>query len=55
VDLFRGRPALDGAGFVIPDGPGLGIEIDEALLKREAFRYWCPPMLLRRDGSLTNW
>ncbi|MCX7381928.1 MAG: mandelate racemase/muconate lactonizing enzyme family protein [Alphaproteobacteria bacterium] len=55
IDLFRGRPVLDGASFAVPDGPGLGIDIDETLLTRDTFRSWNPPMLRRRDGSVTNW
>jgi galactonate dehydratase len=55
ADLFPVRPALDGAFFAVPDGPGLGIEVDEKLLTAESFRFWNPPLLRRRDGSVTNW
>jgi galactonate dehydratase len=55
AELFPQRPEPDGAYFHIPDGPGLGIEVDEDLLTRESFRFWGPPLLRRRDGSLTNW
>jgi galactonate dehydratase len=55
AELFPQRPEPDGAYFQIPDGPGLGIEVDEDLLTREPFRFWGPPLLRRRDGSLTNW
>ncbi len=55
IDLFPDRPVLDGTGFVVPDRPGLGIEVDETLLGRDEFRHWNPPMLRRRDGSFTNW
>ena len=55
VDLFRGRPILAGSNFPVPDGPGLGITLDETLLTRDEFRFWNPPVLRRRDGSFTNW
>ncbi|MDR3470167.1 MAG: mandelate racemase/muconate lactonizing enzyme family protein [Devosia sp.] len=54
-DLFPMQPHLDGATFAVPDGPGLGIEVNEALLGSEAFRFWGAPRLKRRDGSVTNW
>lgn len=53
--LFPNAPSLAGTSFAIPDRPGLGIEVNEALLGKEAFRHWNPPMLKRRDGSHTNW
>jgi galactonate dehydratase len=54
-DVFTTRPMMDGAVYPVPDTPGLGIEIDEAALTREAFRFWEAPHLKRRDGSVTNW
>ncbi|MGL6210351.1 MAG: mandelate racemase/muconate lactonizing enzyme family protein [Paracoccaceae bacterium] len=54
-DIFTARPRLTGAVFPVPDTPGLGIEIDEVALTREAFRFWEAPHLKRRDGSVTNW
>ena len=54
-DLFPTQPQLDGVVFRVPDGPGLGIEVNEALLSQESFRFWEAPHLKRRDGSVTNW
>jgi len=54
-DLFPTQPVLDGVVFRVPDGPGLGIEVNEALLSQESFRFWEAPHLKRRDGSVTNW
>jgi len=54
-ELFPVQLALDGAEYVVPDGPGLGVEVDEARVARAAFRYWEAPHLHRRDGSYTNW
>jgi galactonate dehydratase len=44
-----------GAHILVPDAPGLGVEVDENRLRREEFRFWQAPMLRRRDGSVTNW
>jgi len=55
AELFPVMPRLDGAVFKVPTGPGLGIEVDEAQLTKEAFRFWEAPHLTRRDGSVTNW
>ena len=54
-EIFVQKPQLDGASFPLPDGPGLGLEIDEQRLVRDPFRFWNPPMLRRDDGSHTNW
>ena len=37
------------------DAPGLGIEVNEAQLIKDSFKFWQAPMLTRRDGSVTNW
>ncbi|WP_374621065.1 mandelate racemase/muconate lactonizing enzyme family protein [Devosia sp.] len=55
ADLFPVMPQLDGAIYRVPDGPGLGIEVNEALLTADSFKYWEAPHLRRRDGSVTNW
>jgi galactonate dehydratase len=53
---FIGKPVLEGACYPVPEGPGLGIDIDEARLPAAgAFRYFETPRLWRADGSLTNW
>ncbi len=54
-DMFPVQPRLDGAAYPVTDAPGLGIEVNEALLDRESFRFWEAPHLSRRDGSVTNW
>src|SRR5690606_29299557 len=46
--FFPARPKLDGAVFPVPQGPGLGIEVDEDLVKAQTFRPWNAPMLKRR-------
>ena len=54
-EFFPVQLELDGAEYVVPDGPGLGVEVDEARVARAAFRFWEAPHLRRRDGSYTNW
>jgi galactonate dehydratase len=55
AELFTQRAILDGPNFPVPTSPGLGIEVDEKVLRREAFRFAEMPKLRRRDGSFTNW
>jgi galactonate dehydratase len=54
-DLFPVQPRLDGANFPVPELPGLGVEVNEELAQRHAFKFWEAPHLRRRDGSYTNW
>jgi len=44
-------------GFVpVPDGPGLGIEVDEDVLEeRDGHDDWHNPVWRRPDGSVTEW
>ncbi|TLU66390.1 mandelate racemase/muconate lactonizing enzyme family protein [Thalassotalea litorea] len=35
--------------------PGLGIEINEDVVKKLAFDFWEPPRLVKPDGSYQNW
>jgi len=39
----------------VSDAPGLGVEVNEALIQQQSFKFWQAPMLYRRDGSVTNW
>jgi galactonate dehydratase len=55
AELFPQMPMLDGAVFRVPDGPGLGVEVNEEKLAADSFRFWEAPHLKRRDGSVTNW
>ncbi len=54
-DLFPVQPELVGARFPVPDTPGLGVELNEELAAKQAFKFWESPHLHRRDGSHTNW
>jgi galactonate dehydratase len=54
-EVFPVQPRLQGAVYPVSDAPGLGVEVDEKRLTRDAFRAWEAPHLTRRDGSFTNW
>jgi galactonate dehydratase len=54
-EVFPLQHMLEGTRFPVPDTPGLGIEVNEEYLKRQAFKFWEAPHLHRRDGSYTNW
>ncbi|HEY0209316.1 mandelate racemase/muconate lactonizing enzyme family protein [Acerihabitans sp.] len=54
--LFSKRAQLVGSSYQLPEGPGLGVDIDEhALAECEPFRFYEMPHLKRNDGSHTNW
>jgi L-alanine-DL-glutamate epimerase-like enolase superfamily enzyme len=54
-DFFPVQPHLQAAHYVVADLPGLGVEVNEALIAKQGFEFWEAPHLRRRDGSYTNW
>ena len=54
-DLFPVQHKLEGAAIPVPEGPGLGVEVNEELVAAQTFKFSEPPHLRRRDGSHTNW
>jgi len=54
-ELFSLQPRLDGVAYPVPDAPGLGIEVDEAAVQKQSFKFWEAPHWRREDGSHTNW
>ena len=54
-DLFPVHPKLEGSHFLVSDLPGLGVDFNEELAKKAAFKSWEAPHYHRRDGSYTNW
>ncbi len=54
-EFFPGLYELEGAFYRVRDTPGLGVDVDEALISKQSFRFWEAPHLVRRDGSVTNW
>jgi galactonate dehydratase len=55
TEIFPVQVKLENAHYIVPSTPGLGVEVDEQRLMRDAFRFWEAPHLHRRDGSFTNW
>lgn len=53
--IFSQRPVVEGNSFAIPSEPGLGVDVNEQLIKNLSFKYWEPPRLVKPDGSYTNW
>jgi galactonate dehydratase len=53
-EVYPLQPVADGPNIRVPDAPGLGVEVNESLLKppSDSTRRMC---LRRRDGSVTNW
>ncbi|MEO7220842.1 MAG: mandelate racemase/muconate lactonizing enzyme family protein [Devosia sp.] len=54
-EFFPVQPRLDGAYYPVTDAPGLGIEVNEELVRKQSFKFWEAPHLVRHDGSVTNW
>jgi len=54
-EIFTRRLWLAGNAYAVPDGPGLGVDVNEEALREKAVRLWEPPRLWRSDGSYTNW
>jgi galactonate dehydratase len=54
-EFFPVQPRLEGAVYRVSDAPGLGIEVNEELVKKQSFKFWEAPHLVRKDGSVTNW
>jgi galactonate dehydratase len=53
--IFPVQHKLEGAGFPVPTGPGLGVDVDEEYVKRQEFKFAEAPRLRKRDGSVQNW
>jgi galactonate dehydratase len=54
-ELFPKQPEMDGDRYIVPNGPGLGVEVNEEKAAAQAFEFWEAPHLKREDGSYTNW
>jgi galactonate dehydratase len=55
AEFFPVQPRLEGAVYPVSDAPGLGVEVNEDLIRKQEFRFWEAPHLRRADGSVTNW
>ena len=54
-EFFPVQPRLERAHYPVSDAPGLGVEVNEDLVRQQSFKFWEAPHLKRRDGSVTNW
>jgi len=54
-ELYPRQLTLVADRYPVPEGPGLGIEVNEELLAKKTFSFYEPPHLHRRDGAFTNW
>jgi galactonate dehydratase len=54
-EFFPVQPRLEGAVYPVSDAPGLGVEVNEDLIRKQSFKFWEAPHLRRADGSVTNW
>jgi galactonate dehydratase len=54
-DFFPVQPRIERAHYTVSDAPGLGVEVNEELIKKQSFKFWEAPHLKRTDGSVTNW
>jgi galactonate dehydratase len=53
--LFPLQPQRAGPGYPVSDAPGLGVEMNEALVQVQSWHFLEFPHLRRGDGSVTNW
>jgi galactonate dehydratase len=50
------EPIIVQGGYLFaPDGPGLGIEVDEAAVRAMDWADWDTPRLWHKDGSVADW
>lgn len=54
-EFYPVQPQLKGSCYPVPDKPGLGVEFNEDLAKKQTFKFLETPRLKRNDGSFTNW
>jgi len=55
AEVFPVQAETEGSRIRVPSAPGLGVEVNEEYVAKEAFKFWEAPRLHRRDGSVTNW
>ena len=55
AEFFPVQPRIENAVYRVSDAPGLGVEVNEDLIKQQSFKFWEAPHLKRADGSVTNW
>ncbi|WP_380056131.1 mandelate racemase/muconate lactonizing enzyme family protein [Falsihalocynthiibacter sp. SS001] len=55
ASLFPKQIKMNGPDYLLPDEPGLGIEVNEDALRKQVATHVEGPHLRRPDGSVTNW
>ena len=53
--FYTVQPQLEGTRYIVPDTPGLGVEVNEELARQQTFEMLEVPRLWKKDGSYTNW
>ena len=53
--FFVNRPQVVDNMFKVSDQTGLGVDVNEHLIKELDFKFWEAPRLYKKDGSYTNW
>lgn len=53
--LLRRPFAIEEGHIAVPEGPGLGIDVDIEAVRARGFRDWDNPVFEARDGSLRDW
>lgn len=53
--LFPVQMEMDGPDYLLPDAPGLGVEVRDDLIDASEADFVEAPHLRRPDGSVTNW
>ncbi|HEY3342487.1 MAG TPA: enolase C-terminal domain-like protein, partial [Anaerolineae bacterium] len=54
-DMFPTQLKLEGNRYPVPTAPGLGVDFNEDLARKQSLKLWEAPHLHRSDGSYTNW
>ena len=54
-NIFTQQVKLEGAMYPVPSTPGLGVDVNEEIIKELEFKQWEATHLQRTDGSITNW
>lgn len=53
--LFSNAPNEIGGEYVVGDAPGHGVDVNEAAVAEQSFKFWEAPRMQKPDGSFTNW
>lgn len=54
-EIFPTQVQLDGPVYIVPDTPGLGVEVNEDQVRASEPEHVESPHFRRPDGSVTNW